>query len=139
MKISKRIRCMRSEGINSKTFYSHENFLNLLCWLWVGLLVSILILILITILLLIIRIIVIGIAILIAEILLLVVAILLLVVVLLTTSCLSLNIFLDEINDFIWDTEILDGASTNIAFIHTPELVAILLRNKVINIQLDLF
>ena len=47
----------------------------------------------------------------------------------LASTHLSLNIFFHQINDFIRNTQILDRASSNIAFAHSPETVTIL-KNK---------
>lgn len=49
------------------------------------------------------------------------------------TAGLGLNILLDQINDFIWNAEILDGAASNVAFVHAPELVAVLQMNCVVS------
>jgi hypothetical protein len=52
-----------------------------------------------------------------------IVAILLLI---LTILAFRLNVLFNEIDDLIGNAQVLDCASANVAFVHSPELVAIL-------------
>lgn len=43
-----------------------------------------------------------------------------------SSSRLGLNVFLYQIDDFVGNAKVFDGASTNVAFVHAPEFVSIL-------------
>jgi hypothetical protein len=44
----------------------------------------------------------------------------------LASSHLVLNILFDEVDNFIWDSEVFDRTAADVAFVHSPETVAIL-------------
>lgn len=46
-----------------------------------------------------------------------------------STTSHSLHILFDEIDDFIGNTEVFDRAAADVAFVHLPELVAVLREN----------
>lgn len=52
-----------------------------------------------------------------------------------TSSALWQNIFLYHVNDLIGDSQILDGASSDVAFGHSPEFVSILPNNVIYDLR----